>query len=242
MRRLVPSAGSKRRTRSIGKVERDSVADSRRLGGRNANRERTVRRLHVEKCVGAGIFAPQNASADRTVGGQPNALGPNPGDSSAIFKEIHRTLAEKARDAYRTWRIVNALRFTGIFDSTVHEHREQIADAHRFDVIVRDVEDRTGKPLTNADDFIAHGASQRRIEMRQRLVEQQCERIRKQRAGDRGALALATGKLARSPVEMRLKRASAPAVAARRSSLRSRRRKAKRRFSRTLMFGKSASS
>jgi len=68
-------------------------------------------------------------------------------------------------------------------------------------MIVRDAQDRSAEPLANAHNFLAHGRAQRRIEMRERLVEQQHERIREQRPRQRRALPLPAGYLARTPVE-----------------------------------------
>ena len=62
-------------------------------------------------------------------------------------EEIHRTLAEKSRDGERAGRVVDALRFADILDAPLDEHREHVADAHRLDVIVRDVENRAREAL-----------------------------------------------------------------------------------------------
>ncbi len=112
-----------------------------------------------------------------------------------MLEEIHRTLAEKARYRQRLRRVVHTLRLSDVFDSPVDEHGQNIADAHRFDMVVRHVENRTRKTLLHTDDFIAHGTPQGRVKVRERLVEQQGNRLGEQGARDRCALTLAAGEL-----------------------------------------------
>ena len=83
-------------------------------------------------------------------------LGADADDRSLLIEEIHRPFAEKARHGQRLGAIIHALRFSDVLNSPVDEHGEEIADAHRFDVIVSDVENWTGKPLTDPNYFVAY--------------------------------------------------------------------------------------
>ena len=85
--------------------------------------------------------------------------------------------------------------------------RDELAVAHDADVIgerqrlglvVRDVQHRQRRQVAmQAGELVQHRAADLRVERRQRLVEQQHLRADRQCAGDRHALLLAAGQLAR---------------------------------------------
>ena len=90
-------------------------------------------------------------------------------------------------------------------DAVVHEH-DPLAERHRFDLVVRDVDDRRLEPLVEPGDFGPHLHAELGVEIRQRLVEQKHLRLADDRPAERDALPLAAGELARSAVEQRFDR------------------------------------
>ena len=81
----------------------------------------------------------------------------------------------------------------------VHDD-DLVADRHRLVLVVRDVGDGQAEALLQAADLLAHRAAQARVEVRERLVEQQHRRLEDQRARERDALLLAARELARQPL------------------------------------------
>ena len=83
-------------------------------------------------------------------------------------------------------------------------HGDACCQRHRLDLVVRDVHDRGAQPLMQPLDLHAHLDAQLRIQIGQRLVEQEQQRITHQGAAHRHALTLPAGKLRRLAVEQRL--------------------------------------
>ncbi len=67
-------------------------------------------------------------------------------------------------------------------------------------MVVRDVDNGEAQPLLEVADLVAHLPAQPRIEVRQRLVEEQHRRLEHERAGYRHALLLAAGELGGQPL------------------------------------------
>ena len=173
----VPVVGSKRRIASPGSSSATRSPAKCRRAHRHANDDVPARRLNVEIRVGTGRFAPRDAAAQRRIGNDAHALGTNAQRHAVARQEIHRTFSQEARDGEIGRRVVNALRLAGILEPAIHEHGQLTPHAHRFDVIVGDVKNRARKMLAHAEHFVADRTAQRRVEMRQRLVEQQRRRI-----------------------------------------------------------------
>ena len=76
------------------------------------------------------------------------------------------------------------------------EHDDLVGHGHRLDLVVGDVDHRRLQLLVQLADLEPHVDAQRRIEVRQRLVEQERRRLAHDGAADGDALALAAGKLA----------------------------------------------
>src|SRR6185437_12325946 len=81
------------------------------------------------------------------------------------------------------------------------DHGDAVAHAHRLDLIVRDIDRGEPDSLLEALDLEPRRGAQLGVEVRQRLVEQQRGRLAHQRAGERDALTLAAGELARLAIE-----------------------------------------
>ena len=199
-----PVATSKRRTCCGGNAERDLLPDARVASLRKTHAHLAKIRVDANVDVGSGRFATKDRSAHVAFRRDANVFRTNSHDRAVRRQQIHRPLAERARDRNRTRPVEDALRVAAVFDASVDQHRELVAGSHRFAVVVRHVEDRTGEARADAEDFVAHLGPKRRVQMRERLVQQQCLRIREQRAGYRDALPLAAGKFAGTPVEQRL--------------------------------------
>ena len=122
----------------------------------------------------------------------------------------------------------------------VHD-ADAAAHRHRLDLVVGDVDHGRAEAPVQLDQLAARRDAQRRVEVRQRLVEQEDLRVAHDRAAERHALALAAGKRVGLALEQRREAERAGDVAARgarsrRLSMR-RRRRPKARLSRTVMCG-----
>ena len=73
----------------------------------------------------------------------------------------------------------------------VTQHRDPLSERHRLLLVVRDVDHRRAQPRVQRDQLGARAAAQPRVQVRQRLVEQERARIADDRAAERDALTLA---------------------------------------------------
>src|SRR5205823_8130672 len=107
--------------------------------------------------------------------------------------------AHDARDGFRR-RLPQQLRARrGLHDAPGIVDDDPVAEPIRLREIVRD-EDGGGAPVReHAREIFAQRMTQRRVERRERLVEQQQRRLRRERAAERDALALAAGQLGGMP-------------------------------------------
>ena len=85
-------------------------------------------------------------------------------------------------------------------DDAAVEHDDAVGQRHRLDLVVGDVDHRRAERLVQLRQLDAHLHAQHRIEVGQRLVEQEDLRLAHQRAADGDALALAAGQLRRLAV------------------------------------------
>ena len=83
----------------------------------------------------------------------------------------------------------------------VAHHRDALAEGHRLGLVVRDVDGRDAEPLVQLRERRAHADAQLRVEVRERLVEQERLRLAHDRAAHRDALALPAGELRGPAVE-----------------------------------------
>ena len=80
-------------------------------------------------------------------------------------------------------------------------HDEAVGEGHRLLLVVRHVHDRRLEAAVQHAQLCAGLDAQARVEVRERLVEEEDLGIARDRAADRDALALAAGKLARVAVK-----------------------------------------
>ncbi len=97
--------------------------------------------------------------------------------------------------------VVERQRVADLLDHAVAHHDDLVGHRHRLDLVVRHVDRGRLEPLVQFLDLGAHLHAQLRIEVRQRLVEEEHLRVAHDRAAHGDALALAAGELARVAVE-----------------------------------------
>ena len=115
--------------------------------------------------------------------------------------EVHRGRADERGDEERGGTAVERLRRVHLLDPPVAHDGDSLAERHRLDLVVRDVHGRRAEASVQARELRAHVHAQLRVEVRERLVHQECERLAHDRAAHRHPLALATGEGRRPPVE-----------------------------------------
>ena len=108
--------------------------------------------------------------------------------------------ADEVRDEGVRRMVVDLLRRGDLHQAPVAQHGDAVGERQRLVLVVGDEQRGDVLPLLDAPDLVAHREAGRRVERRQRLVEQQRTRLEHQRAGERDALLLAAGELARQPV------------------------------------------
>ena len=85
-----------------------------------------------------------------------------------------------------------------LFDPAAVEDDDPIGEGHRFDLVMGDVDHRRAETDVQLRDFQAHLHAQRRVEIGERLVEQEDFRVADDRAPDGDALPLAARQLPRA--------------------------------------------
>jgi hypothetical protein len=118
-------------------------------------------------------------------------------------EEIHRRRADEARHEKRRRIVVDVDRAADLLDRALVHHDHAVGERHRLDLVVGH-EDAGGLQLpVQLLDLQAHLHAQLRVEVGQRLVEQERGRLAHDRASHGDALALAARKRTRLPVEER---------------------------------------
>jgi hypothetical protein len=85
-----------------------------------------------------------------------------------------------------------------LFELAGAQHRDAVGERHGLDLIVGHVHDGGAEALVQLLDLHAHLATQLRVEIRQRLVEEEHLRPAHDGAAHGDALTLAAGELARA--------------------------------------------
>ena len=100
--------------------------------------------------------------------------------------------------------MVEVERRADLLDAALAEDDDAVGHGHRLDLIVRHIDDRRFEIAVQLGKLDPHLHAQRRVEVRQRLVEQENLGVAHDGAADGDALALAAGKLAGLAIEQRL--------------------------------------
>ena len=107
--------------------------------------------------------------------------------------EIHPRRTDEAGNE-QVGRLVEKFeRGAELADLTLVEHHDTVGERHRLDLIMGDVDHRDAQALVQSRKLDAHGDAETRVEVRERLVEQEEFWFAHDRAADRHALALAAG-------------------------------------------------
>ena len=109
----------------------------------------------------------------------------------------HVDPADEVGDERRGRLLVDLARRADLLERALVHHHDAVGHRQRLFLVVRDHDGRDADPLLQAADLAAQAHALQRVERRQRLVQQQQARRRRQRAGERDALLLAAGELAR---------------------------------------------
>ncbi|ABA49062.1 phenol hydroxylase, putative [Burkholderia pseudomallei 1710b] len=179
-----------------------------RIDGKRRERLAGLRR-HVLGPHAEDPFAPGRdpaAGARRARHGQPRTVGDV--ERRAVFRQppmqqVHRRRTDEARDERRRRFLVHVDGRADLFRIAAIHHDHALRERHRLDLVVRHIDARRREPRVQPLDFEAHLHAQLRIEVRQRLVEQEHRRLANDRAPHRDALPLAARQLARAPREQR---------------------------------------
>ncbi len=113
-------------------------------------------------------------------------------------EEVHARIADEAGDEGVGGLVIELERRARLGDLAPIEHDDAIGHGHGLDLVVGDVDHRRVEVFVELGEFDAHVGAQRRVEIGQRLVEQEDARVAHDGAADGDALALAAGKLARA--------------------------------------------
>ncbi len=104
--------------------------------------------------------------------------------------QVHRWRRKEARDE-GVGRIGVDLQWTADLDHRPAPHdADAVAHRHGLDLVVRDVHDGPAQPPMQLDEFEPHLAAQLRVEVGQRLVQQEGGRVADDGPPERDALAL----------------------------------------------------
>jgi hypothetical protein len=123
-------------------------------------------------------------------------LGPEADEHRSARYEVHRWRANEGRDERVGGVVVDLGGRADLADAPSVQHRDPVAEPHRLDLIVGDVDRRHADVLLEPLQLVTRARSQLGVEVGQRLVEQEHRGLVHQRPGQGHPLALAAGELA----------------------------------------------
>ena len=145
---------------------------------------------------------PEGDAARRhALGGQRDAAGADGAVGGLAADQVDRRRADEAGDEQALRPQVEVVRGADLLDPAGAHADDAVGHGGGLDLVVGDEDRGHPEPLLQRLDLGAHGQPERRVEVRQRLVEQQELRLLDQRAGERHPLLLAARELARPPVQ-----------------------------------------
>ena len=109
-------------------------------------------------------------------------------------------LAHEAGDEHVAGRVVEVAGRALLGDHAAVHHDDPVGDRQRLLLVVGHVDHGDAEPPLQLADLLAHAAAQPRVQVGQRLVEQEHGRLEDEGAGDGHALLLAARQLAGQPV------------------------------------------
>ena len=118
------------------------------------------------------------------------------------FEEIHTRAADEACDEQVRRACVELGGVCDLLELAEAHDGDAVAERHRLDLIVRDVDRRDSDLLVEESDLRSHLGSQFRVEVRKRLVHEERLRLADERSTHRHALPLTAGELPRLAIEL----------------------------------------
>ena len=115
------------------------------------------------------------------------------------LQQVHRRRPDEPGDEHVGRVVVDLLRRAELLQPARRHHRDPVAERHRLDLVVRDVDRRDAEPLVQPLQLGAHLHPELRVEVRQRLVQQEHLRLAHERPAHRHALPLPAGQLPGAP-------------------------------------------
>ncbi|MEY9720367.1 hypothetical protein ABIA22_002857 [Sinorhizobium fredii] len=110
---------------------------------------------------------------------------------------------DEAGDKEVCWPLVEVERRADLLDVTQRQDNDAVGERHRLDLVVGDIDHRRIRhALAELGDLDAGGDAQRRVEVGQRLVEEEDLWVAADRPADRDTLALSAGERLRKAVEI----------------------------------------
>ena len=146
--------------------------------------------------------AEHDAAAQR----RPGATAPAGAEArlavlDARLDEVHRRRADERGHEQVRGVLEQHLGRVALLQHAAAQHGDALAERHRLDLVVGDVDRGHAEPLVQARELRAHRDAQLGVEVAQRLVHQERLRLAHDRAPHGHALALAAGQLARLALE-----------------------------------------
>ena len=148
----------------------------------------------------ASSFPPSPAAGfragrprERHFGGERNDLDRVAVALDLARQDVHGRRAHKRRDETIGGMLVNRSRRPALKHPAAFEDDDLFAHQQGFGLVVRHMDQRRAEAPMQVDHLFAQARAQRRVETRERLVEQDHARLARQRPADRDALALAAG-------------------------------------------------
>ena len=160
--------------------------------------------IDVAESAGVGVGCRSSGRTPRTtrcpfgapvLAGHPPVASPNPcrlesSLAQATLDQVHRRGADEARDEGVAGALVQRRRRVHLLHRALVHHHDAVAQRHRLDLVVRDVDHRGAELLMKPRDLAPHLHAQLGVEIGQRLVEEKHLRLSDDRPAERDALAL----------------------------------------------------
>ena len=116
-------------------------------------------------------------------------------------EQIDRRRSDEAGDEEAVGTVIERVGGADLLDPPLAHADDAVGHRRRFDLVVGDEDGGHAEAPLQSPDLAAHGEAQRRVEIRQRLVEEQQLRLLDQRAGERDPLLLAARHFGGPPLE-----------------------------------------
>jgi hypothetical protein len=107
-------------------------------------------------------------------------------------QDVHRRAADEGGDEPVSRSLVDRSRRIALEETAPVEDRDPVAHEERIGLIVRDENQGRAEPAVKVHDFLSQRGAERRIQARERFVEQEHARLSGQRATDRHPLPLSS--------------------------------------------------